>query len=60
MVMIQVGTGEQQQSFVLHKKILCGKVPVFGKMLNSSFEEGLSHSDILPEDGSKAFAIFVD
>jgi hypothetical protein len=55
-----VGTGEQQEKFVLHKKLLCSKAPVFGKMFNSGFQESLSQSATLPEDNPKAFALFVD
>jgi hypothetical protein len=55
-----VGTGEQQEKFVLHKKLLCSKAPVFGKMFNSGFQESLSQSATLPEDDPKVFALFVD
>jgi hypothetical protein len=60
MVTIRVGTGEQQQKFVLHKKLLSSKALVFGKMFNSGFQEGLSQSTTLPEDNPKIFALFVD
>jgi hypothetical protein len=60
MVTILVGTGEQQQRFVLHNNRLCSKAPAFGKRLNNGFQGGLPQSATLLEEDPKTFSLFVD
>ncbi|KAI9646437.1 hypothetical protein NHQ30_004429 [Ciborinia camelliae] len=51
--------GTEKVEFVLHKKILCAKVPFFEKMFNGSFLEGTTQVATLPEDDPDAFRLLV-
>jgi hypothetical protein len=51
----KAGSGENEETFSLYKKLICQKVTFFDKVFNSQFTEGTSQQATLPEVGPKAF-----
>jgi hypothetical protein len=59
-VKIEVGSRLNKKEFLIHKKLLSEKAPVFGAMFNGGFKEAEVNSATLPEDDPKAFEAFVE
>lgn len=54
-----VGEAPTQEAFSIQKDLLCQKAPLFGKMFNSGFQEGISQTSLLPDDNIATFLLFV-
>lgn len=59
-VRIEVGSDLNKKEFLIHKKLLSVKAPVFGKMFNGGFKEAETNCATLPKDDLKAFKSFVE
>ena len=54
-----VGVDGNAKHFLVHKKIMCGKVPCFDKIFSGSFQEGTTQSTTLPVEDLQAFKLFL-
>jgi len=61
MVNIYVGDPEKDQEdhFTVHKKLLCTKIPYFGKMFKGNFQEAATNTARFPEDSPKTFDLLL-
>lgn len=58
-VNIAVGPEATAKMFAVHKALLCSQSPVFQKMFNGGFKEGITQSATLPEDVPGIFEMFL-
>jgi hypothetical protein len=62
MVNIYVGDPEkdEEKHFIVHKELLCNKVPYFEKMFKGGFAEAKTNTAKFPEDDPEAFDVLLD
>ena len=56
-VTAKAGSGENEETFSLYRKLICQKVTFFGKVFNSQFIDGTSQQATLPEVSPNAFRL---
>ena len=58
MATVKVGPPSKQQTFVIHKDLLCKASEYFARALNSKFKEGQTQEMMLEDDSVEAFQVF--
>lgn len=58
-ITVLVGEGEAQESFIVHKELICARSEFFRVSMKEVWKEGKEGVIPLPEDDPQVFALYV-
>jgi hypothetical protein len=56
---VTLKVGENEDEFVVHKKLLCSRIPYFDKMFQDPWQESVASIATFPEDTPESFDLLI-